>query len=312
MSILPEEIGNKNSVMNSRKRVLVTGAGGFVGKNMVNYLARNFEVIGLRHDDLDICNMAEVSSKVKSVGADVLINCAVYGGYHYQKENKKIYDVNWIGAKNLLDACIACGVPLFIQTGSSSEYGFKDRPMREDMEVEPNSDYADAKVKATWYCYEKRDGPTKTVVLRLFSVYGYYEIEHRLIPQIIKHSVEKTTVTMGNPDTVRDFVFIEDVCRAFEAVIDKADTVESGAVFNVGSGKEYKLKDVIEIYKKIDPELKVSWGNNMGREERDKAVCWQADISKIQKVLGWSPKYSLDEGLRSMTKWIRKQGASNG
>ncbi len=294
---------------NSKRRlVLVTGAGGFVGKNVVDYLSHSFEVVGLRHRELDICDMEAVSSKIKAVKPDVVINCAVYGGYHYQKEDEKIYGVNWTGAKNLLDACIAYEVPLFIHTGSSSEYGFKNVPMREDMQMEPNSTYAEAKAKATSYCYEKRDGPTKTIVLRLFSVYGYYELEHRLMPQIVKHSVEKTPVVLGNPDTVRDFIFIDDVCTAFEAAIRKSSAVESGSVFNVGSGKEYKLKDVIEVYREIDPELKVSWNNDMGREERDRAVCWQADISKINRVLGWSPKYGLKEGLTLMTEWFRNKG----
>jgi len=293
---------------NSKKQVvLVTGAGGFVGRNIVRHLSRSFEVVGLDHTNLDICDIEAVYSKIKSVNPDVVINCAVYGGYHYQKENKKIYDVNLTGTKNLLDVCIACKVQLFIQTGSSSEYGFKSVPMQEDMMVEPNSAYAEAKAKATDYCSEKRNGPTKTVVLRLFSVYGYYEIEHRLMPQIVKHSIEKTAVVLGNPDNVRDFVFVEDVCAAYEAVIKKSDAVESGSVFNVGSGKEYKLKDVIEIYREIDPELKVSWDNDMGRAERDSAVCWQADISKIRRVLGWSPRYSLKEGLELMTEWFREQ-----
>ena len=305
---MPVGSDNRNSTGNSKKQVvLVTGAGGFVGRNVAEYLSRSFEVIGLGHSELDICNVEAVSSKIKSAKPDAVINCAVYGGYHYQKDNEKIYGVNWIGAKNLLDACIACNVPLFIQTGSSSEYGFKDEPMREDMKVEPNSAYAEAKARATEYCYERRDGPTKTVVLRLFSVYGYYEAEHRLMPQIVKHSIEKTTVVLGNPDTVRDFVFVEDVCAAFEAVIRKSSAIDSGSVFNVGSGKEYKLKDVIDVYKEIDPELKVSWNNDMGRAERDRAVCWQADISKINNVLGWSPRHGLKEGLTLMTEWFRKQ-----
>ena len=287
--------------------VLVTGAGGFVGKNVVKYLSDDFKVVGLQHADLDICSTEDVLSRIRTLKPDVVINCSVYGGYHYQKESKRIYDVNWLGAKNLLDACIECKVPLFIQTGSSSEYGFKNEPMREDMNVEPNSDYASAKAMATKYCYEKRDGPTKTAVLRLFSVYGYFEAAHRLMPQIITHSIEKTEVKLGNPDSVRDFVFVDDVCAAFEAVITKNSGFESGEVFNVGSGKEYKLKDVIEIYKRIDPGLKVSWNNDMGRDERDRAVCWQADISKIKRVLGWNPKYSLEEGLRLTTEWFIKQ-----
>ena len=287
--------------------ILVTGAGGFVGKNLVRYLSENFNVVGMQHADLDICNAESVLSEVRALKPDVVINCSVYGGYHYQKDSKKIYDVNWLGAKNLLDSCMECGVPLFIQTGSSSEYGFKSEPMNEDMEADPNSDYASAKVMATRYCYEKRGGPTKTAVLRLFSVYGYFEAAHRLMPQIIMHSIEKTEVKLGNPDSVRDFIFVDDVCAAFEAAVMKRDSFESGAVFNVGSGKEYKLKDVIEIYKRLDPELKVSWNNDMGRDERDRAVCWQADISKIKRVLGWNPKYSLEEGLRLTTEWFRKQ-----
>ena len=70
--------------------VLVTGAGGFVGKNVVKYLSDDFKVVGLQHADLDICSTEDVLSRIRTLKPDVVINCSVYGGYHYQKESKRI------------------------------------------------------------------------------------------------------------------------------------------------------------------------------------------------------------------------------
>jgi nucleoside-diphosphate-sugar epimerase len=286
-------------------KILITGVNGFVGRNLREYLSKRYNVIGLGHKELDISNKKEVSRNLKSHKPDIVINCAVYGGYHYQKDKKTIYAVNWYGPKNLVDGCKSAQIPLFIQTGSSSEYGFKNKPMREDMHPNPNSSYADAKVMATKYCTKIKG--VKTVVLRVFSVYGYYEPDHRLIPQLIIHSLNKTPVKMSSPNNVRDFIFIEDVCKAYDSVIRNSSKIRTSAIFNVGSGKEYKLKDVIKTYKRINPKLMVSWNNDLGREERDRAVCWQADITKIRKTLGWKPMHTLEEGLRLTTKWFKSK-----
>ncbi len=285
---------------------MITGANGAVGKNLSEYFAmRGYEVLACSHGDLDITKRLDALSMLKKIKPDVVINCAAYGAYYDETDKKKISLVNYSGAKNLLLACITNKVSLFVQCGTSVEYGFKNKPMKESMRTNPKSDYARSKELATRYCRSMAKKGTKVIVLRLFGVYGYYERNDRLIPQIILNSLSGGTVHMSNPAYLRDFIFVEDVCNAFGAVVKKRAKLKSGTIFNVGSGKEQSLAQVIEVYKRINPDIKVSWNNDMHRGVRDITRHWQSDISKINAELGWKPKNTLEQGLRKTTTWFK-------
>lgn len=293
-------------------KVIITGASGEVGRNLSEYLIRKkYTVVALDHKQCDITEKGAVVKIIKKEKPDVVINCAAYGGYYDQVDKKNIFLVNYIGAKNLLLTCIAGKVPLFVQCGTSVEYGFKNRPMKENMRtLNPKSDYAKSKLLATKCCMKLAKKETKVIVLRLFGVYGYYERHDRLIPQIILNALSGGTIHMSNPSYVRDFIFVEDVCRAFEVVIKKRNILKSGTIFNVGSGREQSLADVIRTYKRINPYIKVSWNNNLQRGIRDRTKHWQSDISKMRAELGWKPMNTLEQGLRKTTNWF--EGRYNG
>ena len=105
-----------------------------------------------------------------------------------------------MAAVTLLDACAAMGVEAYVQTGSSSEYGFKDHPAREDEAIEPNSHYAITKAAATHYAqFTSRQRGLHAVTLRLYSVYGPYEEPSRLIPTLLVSGFERRLPPLVSP-----------------------------------------------------------------------------------------------------------------
>ncbi len=298
-------------------RVAIFGAGGFIGANLARFFSKTgFEVYPFVHktmwrlagldntQSLDITDRTETAKRIKALGADVAINCAIYGGYPTQNDRQRIYEVNLFGLMNVLDACMESGVPLFLQTSTSAEYGLKKTPMKETMGVDPQSDYALSKAMATQYCLQRASGGhTKIITFRIFSAYGYYEEKPRLIPQLILNSLDKGEVQLSRPNNVRDFVFADDICSAYDLAVKKQGRLKSGSIYNIGFGKQYRLEQVVKIYKSIDKNVRAKWNSEPGRIE-DRAVKWQADITKIRKQLGWKPHYDLHKGLDLTRDWF--------
>ena len=289
-------------------KIVVTGASGFVGSNVARHLSKDNEVVGLTRsvgnwrteginvEYLDICDRGKTIDMLKKLKPDVLIHCAVYGGYHFEKDTEKVIKTNILGTLNLLDA--SENTSLFINTGSSSEYGLKQKPMKETDTLEPSTDYAMSKALVSNLLH-LRKSMSKAVTLRLFSVYGYYEEKHRLIPTLLYSLIKGERAKLSNPENVRDFVFVEDVSRAYEKVIKNSDNINSGEIFNVGSGVQSKISEVVRML-----DVDVVWDNE-DREPEKKRV-WQADIEKIKKEIGWIPETALKEGLEKTKKWMEE------
>jgi len=196
------------------------------------------------------------------------------------------------------------GFDAFVNTGSSSEYGFQDHPPRENEAVEPNSAYAAAKAAATLWCRETahRTGQ-KVPTLRLYSAYGPYEEPTRLIPTLITEGLAGDLPPLTNPETARDFVFVEDVVDAYllAAATPLADT---GAVFNVGTGVQTTLREVVRIAGKIlDIPAEPQWAT-MADRSWDTGI-WVADPTLIKKTLGWSPLHRFEDGFARTVEWFR-------
>jgi nucleoside-diphosphate-sugar epimerase len=156
--------------------------------------------------------------------------------------SQRILDVNVLGLWNLLDACNEVGYELFVNTGSSSEYGKKQYAMRETDQLAPDSFYAVAKAAQSLLCQHCSNSSDRPIVtFRLFSVYGPYEEPGRLFPNIMRAVIEGHSLNMVTPDTARDFIYVEDVVRAY-LMIDKLKQLR-GEVLNVGTGVQTSLSN---------------------------------------------------------------------
>ena len=306
------------------KTLLITGGAGFIGANFVRRfldLGYDVNVMEKKGTDLwrirgiekrikihylDLRNREEVESLISKIKPQVILHFAAYGAYQgTQQDLEKTVETNFLGTVNLVKACSREGFECFINTGSSSEYGIKENPMKEKDLLEPNNLYGIIKATATMFCQnEARMHNLPIAIARPFAVYGYFEEKGRLIPTVIKSCLENSKLELSSPGSVRDFVFIEDLIGAYSRIIENISRAK-GEVFNIGTGKQSSIGEVVQLAKKItgssiDPQYQKV--RAVQHEPRN----WVADISKIKRVLGWHPEHNLESGMRKNIEWFKK------
>ena len=308
-----------------RLTILIAGGTGFIGSNLVHFfLNQGHEVAATIRDQsnlcrlsdllndieffkLDIINREKINDAFNSFKPDVVINTIAYGGYHFETDSGRIFDNNFYGTMNLVEAYINSNAELLINTGSSSEYGFKNHPMSEQDILEPLGSYAVSKAVATLYSRSRSiETERKIVTLRLFSAYGEFEEPHRLVPYLVTTSIRGRTAKLNDPNNVRDFIYVKDICNAYMNLIERQAKIGFGEIFNLGSGIESKVGEIVDIIEKISgKKLKVEWKYSDERKG-DKALRWLAEMSKMEEILNWRPKYSLENGLFTTYSWMEK------
>jgi nucleoside-diphosphate-sugar epimerase len=301
--------------------ILVTGASGFIGANLVRRLIKDGYDTHLilrnesktwRLDDIlekvtvhrsDLTNYESVVDVVSKIKPKTIFHLAAYGAYSSQKEVDRIKAVILDGTINLLTACETIGFESFINTGSSSEYGFKQKPMKETDVLEPNSHYAVFKAAATNFCqYEAISKKLPIITLRPFSVYGPYEEPTRLVPTLITKFLKNDCPPLVAPETARDYIYVDDVIDLY--LLAAKNSQLGGEVLNMGTGEQITLKQIVDTAieltgAKVEPQ----WGT-MEQRIWDQNI-WQADISKVKSMTGWQPKHDLTSGLSKTITWLK-------
>jgi dolichol-phosphate mannosyltransferase len=304
----------------SPKRVLVTGAGGFVGAQLAYTLAeaghRVFATVrpgeeswrlaqgdGFEVLPVDLERAEDVHAAVAASSPQWILHLAAHGAYSWQTDRERILSTNVRTTMRLLDEAVAHGVEAFVHAGTSSEYGSKDHAPHETEAPEPNSDYAVTKTAATLYCaHVARSTGLHAVTLRLYSVYGPWEEPGRLVPTLLARALEGGLPPLVAPSTVRDFVYVGDVCDAFVAAAARTD-LPLGSIINIGSGRETTLREIVDVVRELlsvaaEPE----WGTHGGRAW-DTSV-WVADPSLAATRVGWQARTNLREGLAATVDWL--------
>ena len=305
------------------KRVALTGSTGFVGANLARRLLHDGHEVHLllrpRHAEwriaeiqesvqthiLDFSNPDEALRTIKEIKPDWFFHLAAYGAYASQADLPQMVQTNIIGTMNLVNACLVTGFEAFVNAGTSSEYGFKDHAPSETECLEPNSHYAVTKASATHFCsYTARSRNVRIRTLRLYSVYGPFEEPTRLIPTLVRHGLDGELPPLVNPDIARDYVFTEDVSEAFVLAASQTGA-DMGGVYNVGTGVQTTLREAVEVARRvlnIAPEP--HWGSMQQRIWDTNS--WVCDRSKIERLLGWRPRVSFEEGFQMTADWVRR------
>ena len=306
------------------KRTLVTGATGFVGANLAMRLLRDgydvhllvrpgsdrWRIAPLERNapiyEVDLEDEVAVRRAVRAIEPAWIFHLAAHGAYAWQTDERRIVQTNVVGLLNLLDACLDTGFETFINTGSSSEYGFKDHPAAETELPEPNSYYAVAKTSATLLCrYVANAHGARIPTLRLYSVYGPYEQPGRLIPTLAACALEGSLPPLVAPAIARDFVFVDDVCDAYLLAAQKEHR-DLGSVYNVGTGVQTTLAEAVAIARDVlSLNVEPHWGS-MSERDWDTTV-WIADARKIRTALGWRPRHSFEGGFQEVVEWLRSR-----
>lgn len=308
------------------KRVMITGGTGFVGANLVRRLLRDGHNVHLlvrenytpwriesirseiRLHQVDLGNMETLALEVRRIQPEWIFHLAAYGSYPGQTDLHQMIQTNVVGTVNLVEACLEVGFEAFINTGSSSEYGFKDHAPSEKEWLDPNSHYGVTKSSATLLCrYAAQFKNVPLVTLRLYSVYGPYEEPTRLIPTLILYGLRGELPPLVSPKVVHDFIYIDDVVDAY-LLAASISGQKTGAIYNVGTGVQIDMGDVVRTARQLlQVNVEPDWGS-MPNRHWDTPI-WVADSKRIQEELGWYPKHNFEQGFRLMLKWFHSNPA---
>ena len=300
--------------------ILILGASGFIGANLLRLLlesrhdvygtasrlpawrlagvpAANVRVLDLRVD-------SDLDQLLDSVAPRTIFDCVAYGAYSFEEDSQLIYQTNFDLVVRLLRRLDSAShsIAAYVHAGSSSEYGDNAAGPREDAFTAPNSHYAVSKVAAAnviYYYGKKRGLPCAN--LRLYSVYGPMEDSSRLLPVVVRHALEKRFPPLADPETSRDFVYVEDACEAFLDAALELTPPFYGESFNIASGKKTTLADVAaaaaqEFGIEGQPVFTMP-----GR--RWDLPNWFGEIAKAREHLHWQPRTGFREGLRRTAAW---------
>jgi UDP-glucose 4-epimerase len=308
------------------KRVLLSGGTGFVGANLARRLLEDghevhllvrpghtrWRIDGIRADvrlhEVAIADAKAVADAVAESRPEWVFHLATHGAYSWETDLPRMIETTVFGTMHLLEACLRAGFEAFINTGSSSEYGFKDHPPAETEALDPNSHYAVNKAWATMFCRYagvSRNAPITT--LRLYSVYGPFEEPRRLVPTLIAKGLRGELPPLVNPEVARDYVYVDDVMDAYVLAATRA-AERPGAVYNVGTGLQTTLREVVEVARRVlGIAAAPDWGSMLERLW-DTSV-WVADVRAIEGALGWRARHGLPEGFARMVEWLRGDAA---
>ncbi len=310
------------------KKVLVTGASGFIGSHLVEELVRrgaNVRAFVKNNSSNNIGSLEklteDISEKVEIVFGDIQnrenVKRAVYEMnlvFHLgalisvadsYKNPREYMDVNAIGTLNILEASREYKIEKIIIASTSEVYGNGgNKIINEDFPLNPRSPYAASKIaaeKITESFYYSYNLPVS--IIRLFNVFGPRQSIKPLIPAVINHGIRNEKIQITDLNSKRDFVYVADAVDAF---IKTAESDKSnGETINIGTGTASSVKMILEILSKIlekDLFKYVELGNLKNKDEK-LLIC---DNKKAKKLLNWEPKYSLEEGLSKSVNYFKE------
>ena len=311
-------------------KILVTGAAGFIGSNFVFHMRKahpEYDIIAL--DSLtyagnletlapvmeedhftfvrcDITDREGVRKVFEEHHPDVVVNFAAESHVDRSIEDPGVFlRTNILGTQVLMDACREFGIRRFHQVGTDEVYGDLplDRPdlfFTEDLPLQASSPYSASKASADLLtmAYHRTYGLPVTIS-RCSNNYGPYQFPEKLIPLMIANALaDKPLPVYGTGENVRDWLYVEDHCRAIDMILENGKV---GEVYNIGGHNERSNLDVVKtILKQLGkPESLITVvGDRKGHDLR-----YAIDPSKIHGELGWMPETKFDDGICQTIDW---------
>jgi dTDP-glucose 4,6-dehydratase len=311
------------------KRVLVTGAGGFIASHLVERLGldgakvRAFVRYNARADagllrfiDPQIYSELEVVQgdlrDVEAVRAaaqeiDIIFHLGALIAIPYSYEHlREVVETNVIGTLNVLLAAREMHVKRIIQTSTSEVYGTaRYAPIDEKHPLQAQSPYAASKIgadKISESLYHSFNLPV--VTLRPFNTYGPRQSARAIIPTIITQALTRDEVRLGSLDPVRDFTFVSDTVNGFIRAASAAENV-LGEEVNLGTGEMISIGELAEtIFELLGKKPKIISDAQRLRPPNSEVFKLQSNNAKAHEQIGWSPQIPLQEGLQRTIEWI--------
>lgn len=312
--------------MNKKKRILVTGAAGFIGSNLTRSLLNkgNVQIVGLDNFD-DFYNREQKERNMSSFISnqdftffegdirnmddllalpeiDVIVHLAAKAGVRPSILNPVLYqDVNVAGTQNLLEFARQKEIKQFVFGSSSSVYGINEHvPWIEEEKLMPISPYASTKLSCEMlgHVYSHLYG-IRFLALRFFTVYGPAQRPDLAIHKFF-NSISKGDAipVFGDGSTSRDYTFVEDTIQGIEAAIDYKDT--DFEIINLGNRQTVTLSQLIEAIENVCGKKAII---DRQPEQPGDVPQTYANIARAQKLLNYHPKTSLETGLKAFYEW---------
>lgn len=312
------ELSHKIKLLNGP--ILIFGSSGFVGSNLL------YEILKVRSDCFAISHNPRAAWRLKKMAipeknilhCDItfkksvqklfdqynpktIFNLSAYGAYSKQSSANLIYETNLEGTLNILEECQS--ISAYIHAGSSSEYGLNCTSPNENDELKPNSHYSISKISAAYLIqFYGKINKVPCLNLRLYSIYGPWEEPDRLIPKLIQEGRKGAYPPLVDPETSRDFVYIEDCIHAFISAAIHLKPSFFGESINIGSGVKTTMLDLSRLTKSLFNIKKEPLWGTMENRSWD-TLEWYGNYSKAKKIIDWSPKIDLMEGLKRTADW---------
>jgi len=293
--------------------VLITGGTGFIGTHMADALLdiSNVRIISnsRKHSTIETINVDirdenKVFNALKRMDINIVFHMAANVCSTKDDAQNDFIDVNAIGTKNLLECCRKLDIDKIIFSSSMSVFGPPlYLPVDESHPKIPNTMYGLSKLAAEFYCTEyQRYYGTKLVILRYSHVFGPREPDKWIIPRFVKNAINNKTMEIwGNKENAFDFIYVKDVVQANILSAIKKEAI--GEDFNLGMGKKTTLTDVARTIKK-----EIGGGDIIYFPEKDKVTKgFLFDIDKAQRILGYEPVFTLENGLKEQIDYMRKR-----
>ncbi len=312
------------------KRVLITGADGFIGSHLTEALLEqkayvralscynSFNFWGWLEEIAPAENLEVVSGDLRDSffceklvdGVDIVFHLGALISIPYSYVAAESYlQTNILGTHNLLQAVRRQQLKAFIHISSSEVYGSaKYIPIDENHPLQPQSPYAASKVGADALAYSffcSYDLPV--IIARPFNNYGPRQSARAVIPTIlVALAAGKRKIELGDLSPRRDFLFVRDNCRALLLLAQTSQA--AGQTVNIGTGRSFSVAELLEMIKKVTGiDFETVKSSERVRPAKSEVKQLEADWQKLFQLTGWKPQTEIEDGLRICWKWFSDQ-----
>ncbi len=310
------------------KKVLVTGAGGFIGSHLTERLVElgaktrafvRYSSTGswgwldqspLKNDvEVVLGDIRDQDTVAHALtGADIVFHLAALIAIPYSYQAPLSYvRTNVEGTLNVLQGAQRMGTSLVVHTSTSEVYGTaRTVPIDENHPLQGQSPYSASKIGADKMAesFHLSFG-LPVVTVRPFNTFGPRQSARAVIPTIITQALEGSAIRLGNLEPTRDLNFVADTVSGFVKAAETPNAV--GEVINLGTGREISIGDLAAlILKQMNRDIPIALEGVRVRPENSEVDRLCADSRKGQTILGWQPQFSLEEGLTATIEWIRE------
>lgn len=312
-------------------RILITGAGGFVGTHLIKELQQNpgveiFAAVYQSTSDIaslveadhifegDLTDYTFAQELIQTTKPDVIYHLAALSVVHDSVEHAtSVINSNTTISYNILEATrLSAPQARFIAICSANVYGLVDSseiPLKETTPFRPLNPYAVSKITQEMLALQYHLAHSlDVVILRPFNHTGVGQTTDFVIPAFAKQFVQiekgaTPVIEVGNLETTRDFTDVSDMVRAYVLASDKC---VAGTAYNIGSGRGYTIREILNIFQKITGQT-VEIKENQSLIRKSDVPVLIADASKFRESTGWEPKISLEITISDILNYWRKQ-----